>query len=72
MLKRPLNSRFREPLLRDEKTTTIRDKTWPVGVPIMLHNWSGAAYRSKQIDVAPVIATRSKRIKKCHGTSAKN
>ena len=55
MLKRPLNPRFREPVLADRKTTTIRDKAWPVGVPIMLYNWSGAAYRSKQIDVAPVI-----------------
>lgn len=55
MIKRPLHPQFREPVLRDEKTTTIRDKAWPVGVPIMLYNWSGAAYRSKQIDVAPVI-----------------
>jgi hypothetical protein len=55
MLKRPLNSRFREPVLRGEKTTTIRDKAWPVGVPIMLYNWSGAAYRSTQLDVCPVV-----------------
>lgn len=55
MIKRPLNARFREPVLRDEKTTTIRDNPWPVGVPIMLYNWSGVPYRSKQIDVAPVI-----------------
>lgn len=55
MIKRPLNSRFREAVLRDVKTTTIRDKAWPVGVPIMLYNWAGAAYRSKQVDVAPVI-----------------
>lgn len=55
MIKRPLHARFREAVLRDEKTTTIRAKAWPVGVPIMLYNWSGAAYRSKQIDVSPVI-----------------
>lgn len=55
MIKRPLNSRFREQVLADKKTTTIRDKAWPVGVPIMLYNWSGAAYRSKQVDVCPVI-----------------
>jgi hypothetical protein len=55
MLKRPLSPRFREPVLADQKTTTIRDKPWPVGVPIMLYNWRGAAYRSKQVDVAPVI-----------------
>jgi hypothetical protein len=54
MIRRPLDPRFREPVLRDVKTTTIRDKVWPVGVPIMLYNWSGAPYRSKQIDVAPV------------------
>lgn len=55
MIKRPLNPRFREAVLADGKTTTIRDKPWPVGVPIMLYSWSGAPYRSKQIDVAPVI-----------------
>lgn len=55
MLKRPLNPRFREPVLRDEKTTTIRDKAWPVGVPIMLYSWSGTAYRSKQVDVCSVV-----------------
>ena len=43
MLKRPINSRFRELVLRDEKTTTIRDKPWPVGVPIMLYSWTGSA-----------------------------
>lgn len=57
MLKRPLDPRFREPVLAGRKTTTIRDKAWPVGVPIMLYNWSGAAYRSKQMDVAPVVVT---------------
>ncbi len=55
MLKRPLNARFREPVLREVKTTTIRDKPWPVGVPIMLYSWSGAAYRSKQLDVAVIV-----------------
>jgi hypothetical protein len=55
MIKRPLNARFRDAVLRDEKTTTIRDKPWPVGVPIMLYNWAGAPYRSKQIDVAPIV-----------------
>jgi hypothetical protein len=43
-------------VLADKKTTTIRDKAWPIGVPIMLFEWSGRAYRSKQIDVSPVIA----------------
>lgn len=55
MIKRPLNSRFSDAVLKGRKTTTIRDNPWPVGVPIMLYNWSGAAYRSKQIDVAPIV-----------------
>jgi hypothetical protein len=55
MLKRPLNSRFTLAVLDGRKFTTIRQKPWPVGSPIMLYNWSGAAYRSKQADVAPVI-----------------
>lgn len=55
MLKRPLNPQFREPVLADQKTTTIRDRPWPVGVPIMLYSWSGAPYRSKHVDIAPVI-----------------
>lgn len=54
MLKRPLNSRFREPVLAGIKTTTIRDRAWPAGVPIMLYSWSGEPYRSKHVDVAPV------------------
>lgn len=54
MLKRPLNPRFNEAVLTGRKTTTIRDKAWPVGVPIMLYNWSGAAYRSKQNNVAAI------------------
>ena len=55
MIKRPLNAQFSNAVLEKRKITTIREKPWPVGVPIMLYNWTGAAYRSKQIDVAPVI-----------------
>lgn len=55
MIKRPLDSRFRELVLTDRKTTTIRSAAWPVGVPIMLYSWSGTPYRSKQVDVAAVI-----------------
>ena len=55
MIKRPLNPRFSQAVLAGRKITTIRDKPWPVGVPIMLYNWSGLPYRSKQVDVAPVI-----------------
>ena len=55
MIKRPLNPRFRAPVLDGRKTTTIRDKAWPVGVPIMLYNWTGSAYRSKHSDVAAIV-----------------
>lgn len=55
MIKRPINTRFRELVLRGEKTTTIRDKAWPVGKLIMLYSWSGEPYRSKQIDLCPVV-----------------
>lgn len=55
MIKRPLNTRFSVDVLEGRKITTIRDKLWPVGKPIMLYNWSGAAYRSKQVDVAAVV-----------------
>ena len=55
MIKRPLHASFRDLVLADKKTTTMRDKAWPVGVPIMLYNWSGAPYRSKQSDVAAVV-----------------
>ncbi len=66
MLKRPLNPRFRALVLANRKTTTIRDHAWPVGVPIMLYNWSGAAYRSKQIDVAAVVVEEVRQIKITH------
>ena len=55
MIKRPLNPRFSDAVREGRKFTTIRADLWPVGVPIMLYNWSGAAYRSKQIDVAAII-----------------
>lgn len=55
MIKRPLNSRFSEKVLRGVKITTIRDKAWPVGTPIMLYSWSGAAYRSNQIDLTAIM-----------------
>lgn len=55
MIKRPLNSRFSSAVLEGRKITTIRENPWPVGKPIMLYNWSGAAYRSKQVDVAAVV-----------------
>lgn len=59
MIKRPINSRFSTAVLEGRKVTTIRDKAWPVGVPIMLYNWTGAPYRSKQADVAPVVVVET-------------
>lgn len=54
MIKRPLNSRFSDAVREGRKITTIRDNPWPVGKQVMLYNWTGAAYRSKQKDVAAV------------------
>jgi hypothetical protein len=62
MIKRPLNPQFSDAVREGRKSTTIRDNPWPVGVPIMLYNWSGLPYRSKQIDVAPVIVESVHRI----------
>lgn len=55
MLKRPLHKRFSAAVREGRKTTTIRNTAWPVGVPIMLYNWSASPYRSPQHDVAAVI-----------------
>lgn len=55
MIRRPLDARFHDAVLAGRKITTIRRNGWPVGVPIMLYNWRGAAYRSKQMDVAAVM-----------------
>jgi hypothetical protein len=57
MIRRPLHPRFTQAVLAGEKFTTIRDGQWPVGKPIMLYNWSGAPYRSKQVDVAQITVT---------------
>jgi hypothetical protein len=57
MIKRPLNPRFTQAVLEGRKFTTIRENPWPVRVPIMLYNWSGKAYRSPQINVAPVMVS---------------
>lgn len=54
MIKRPLNAQFSDKVRDGIKFTTIRDKPWPVGEPIMLYNWSDAPYRSKHKDVAPI------------------
>lgn len=66
MIKRPLNARFRDAVLSGVKTSTIREKPWRVGVPVMLYNWSGLPYRSPQIDVAPVIVKETRVIRITH------
>lgn len=65
MIKRPLNSRFTAAINEGRKISTIRDKPWPVGVPIMLYNWSGLPYRSKQSDVAAIIVHDTQPIMIC-------
>lgn len=62
MIKRPLHPRFTPAVLSGRKTTTIRDKPWPLATPIMLYNWSGAAYRSLQVNVAPILVTTVNRV----------
>lgn len=66
MIKRPLNARFSDKVKAEIKITTIRANPWPTDVPIMLYNWSGAAYRSKQIDVAAVVVWLATPIKIKH------
>lgn len=57
MHRRSLNIRFKDKVLDGIKTTTIRDKCWPIGVPIMFFHWVDKPYRSKQIEIAPIIVT---------------
>lgn len=57
MIKRPINPQFADAVLTGRKFTTIREKPWPVGVPIMLYHWSGRAYDSPQIDLTPIKVT---------------
>ena len=66
MLKRPLNFRFNHAVLTGRKISTIRDNPWPYGKPIMLYNWSGKAYRSPQINIAPVQVVVSQPIEIHH------
>lgn len=54
MIKRPVHHRFRDAVLEGRKITTMREKPWPVGVPIILYHWTGAPYRSKHADVAVI------------------
>lgn len=67
MTKRPLDRRFRQRVENLVKVTTIRNKPWKLGVPIMLYHWTGAAYRSKQenfravtvVEARPIQITRT-------------
>lgn len=49
--------------MEGRKFTTIREKPWPIGVPIMLFNWTGKPYRSKHNDVCAVIVEETMPIK---------
>lgn len=62
MLKRPVNSRFNDRIRAGIKITTIREKPWPSGKPIMLYNWSGKPYGSPQRDVCAVEVFHTKPI----------
>lgn len=66
MIKRPLHPMFSDAVKSGAKTTTIRRKWWPIGVPIMLYNWTGAAYRSPQANVAEVMVNATRPIKITH------
>lgn len=55
MIKRAVNAMFNSAILAGRKTTTIRESFWPAQTQIMLFNWTGRPYRSKQRDVAVVV-----------------
>lgn len=71
MLKRPVNSRFNERIIAGIKITTIREKPWPVGKPIMLYNWSGKPYGSPQRDVVAVEVTATTPITITHSPTGR-
>ena len=62
MIKRSFQRRFRTPVRQAIKTTTIRDKPWPVGVRIMAFSWEAKPYRSKHADICPIIVERTEPI----------
>lgn len=63
MIRRSFNTRFRQPILDGIKTTTIRDKAWPVNVPIMAFDWYALPYRSKQVEIHPIIVEETTTIR---------
>jgi hypothetical protein len=66
MIKRACNPRFREEILEERKTTTIRNTAWEIGIPIMLYEWSGKPYKSPHKDVAAVIVHKVEMIDITH------
>ena len=54
MIKRVVSERFKAVILDGTKTTTIRDRDWPIGRPIMLFHWAAKPYRSKHVDIHEV------------------
>lgn len=62
MIKRPLHPQFNKAVIHGWKSTTIRDRAWPVGLPIKFYNWSGRPYNSPQEDVAAVLIVASTQI----------
>lgn len=59
MIRRPLHERFSGVVRSGVKTTTMREKAWPVGALILLYNWSEKPYRSKQVEVAVVVVEQA-------------
>lgn len=62
MFKRPLDPRFNEAVKTGRKVTTIRDVPWAPGRKIMLYNWEGRPYRSKHVDVVPVVVQKTTQV----------
>ncbi len=57
MIRRPVHNKLAGAVRAKIKQTTMREKAWPVGVPIMLYEWSGKPYRSKQVEVGVVAVS---------------
>lgn len=66
MIRRPLNERFVTAVQTGIKVTTIRNKPWPVGKPIMLYHWLGKPYASKQQDFCAVVVKETRLVKITH------
>lgn len=71
MIRRPLNERFVTAVQTGIKVTTIRDKPWPVGKPIMLYRWLGKPYASKQEEICDIIVHEVRPVKIAQGADGK-